>query len=226
MMLNRMCQGTAEAQHRELQTARGMFKQQPCNHEHSRNGCRAGAMCLVAHDTDDPEMIDAEVSEIRYRIFSRLSEMKFALPPEVRWEIGEVAGGYDHDAEETYRRIGRPEPKLMPRPRTHNNSRPPKGSPRRSLTPERASGKGIGGKSSDKGAAMDPDDGPRLRDHTMGEESSPSHEVADHIEYNADDILPEEETACDYDVETEPFQPPANESSDAAMEDDIPTIHA
>ena len=40
------------------------------------------------------------------------------------------------------------------------------------------------------------------------------------------DILLKEEPTCDYDVQTELFQQPANESSNVVMEDDIPTIRA
>ena len=55
-------------------------------------------------------------------------------------------------------------------------------SPRGSITPERGPDKGIGGKG--KGAAMEPADDPRQRDHTTGGDEGPSdQEVADHNEH-------------------------------------------
>ena len=109
----------------------------------------------------------------------------------------------------------------------HDSSRSPKGTPRSSLTPERGSGKGIGGKSKGKGGAMDPAGDPRQRDHTTGADEEVSEpEVADHTEHKENNILPEDESLCDYDVETGPLQQPANESSDAIMEDAIPTGNA
>ena len=50
-------------------------------------------MCLFAHENDEEEFVDTEVSEVRYRIFSELSRGEFSvLPeaPEVLYEIGEI----------------------------------------------------------------------------------------------------------------------------------------
>ena len=226
MMLSRLCRGIAEQQHRELQVARGKFKKEPCRHEFSKHGCDAGPMCLFSHGGDDEEFVDAEVSEVRYRIFSELSRMEFSLPPPILYEIGGISQDAARDAEEAIRRHRRPEPKQIPRPRMHANSRSPKGSPRSSTTPERGSGKGIGGKGKGKGGTMEPADDPRQRDHTTGGDEEPSdQEVADHNEYKENGILLEE-AACDYEVQIELLQQPANEPSDAVMEDDIPTVHA
>ena len=153
--------------------------------------------------------------------------MEFSLPPAILYEIGELSLDAARDAEEVIRRHRRPEPiaKQMPRPRMHANSRSPKGSPRSSITPARVSGKGIGGKGKGEGGTMEPADDPRRRDHTTGGDEVPSgQEVADHSEYKENDFLLDE-PACDCDMQSELLQQPANESSDAVMEDDIPTIH-
>ena len=47
IMISRLCQGTAEEQHTELQMARGRFKVDPCRHEHSKHGCRAGHLMPI-----------------------------------------------------------------------------------------------------------------------------------------------------------------------------------
>ena len=105
----------------------GKFKKEPCRHEFNKHGCDAGRMCLFAHESDEKEFVDAEVSEVRYRIFSELSRVEFSLPPPILDEIGEISLDAARDAEEAIRRHRRPEPKLMPRPRMHANPCSPKG---------------------------------------------------------------------------------------------------
>ena len=228
MMLSRMCRGTPEERSRELQMARGKFKKEPCMHEFNKHGCNAGKICLFSHENDDEEFVDAEVSEVRHRIFSELSRMGFSLPPPILYEIGELSLDASRDAEEAIRRHRRPEPiaKQMPRPRMHANSRSPKGSSRSSNDPEWGSGKCIESKGKGKGGTMELADDPRLRDHTVGDDEEPSdQEVSDHNENKENDVLLEQ-PACDYDVQSELLQQPAAESNDAAMEDDTATIHA
>ena len=51
-------------------------------------------------------------------------------------------------------------------------------------------------------------------------------EVAGPTENNVNGSIPEEGPLCDYDVDTEPTQQSADESGDAIMGIDIPTVEA
>ena len=114
----------------------------------------------------------------------------------------------------------------MPRTRTLERSRSPKGSQRGSLTPERSPGKSIGSKGTGKRETIDTSVGPRQRDHTRSSSSDGDEEVAAATVHNYNSIPPEEEPLCDYDAQIETLLQPANESGDTVMEDVTPTVHA
>ena len=245
-MLSRLVQGSPANQNRELQMARGVFKSSLCRHETSGHGCRAGAMCVFRHRNDDDMLISAEVRDVRFRIYTRLYNDGFTLPPEILYEIGKITLGQLNaalDARARHReRLGE-QAQHAPRLRMHDNSRSPMSpgsSPRESVTPPPRrgpatydelvrinKGKGQGGSP----ATMDVDSDARLRDHTTGgdDEEASDHEVevAAPIENNNMNISsPRSLSSGDREVVIEPIQQLADESGDAIMEGDTPTVEA
>ena len=245
-----LVQGTARNQNRELQMARGVFKSSLCRHGTSGFGCRAGAMCVFRHRNDDDMAIAAEVRAVRLRIYTELYNDGFTLPPEILYEIGKITLGQLNAAlDARARHKERLEEQALPRPRMHDNSRSPRSprsSPRESVTPppRRAPeinwapenydelvrlnmGKGKG----DSPATMDVDSGARMRDHTTGgdDEEASDHEVeavAPIANNNMNINPPRSLTSGGREVITEPIQQLPDESGDAVMGDEAPTVEA
>ena len=83
-MLERMtAPGTPAEQHMKLQILKGLYKTKRCNYDASSGGCKAGDKCCFLHASDNEYIISQRVTPLRREVFTKLYDMKFALPLEL-----------------------------------------------------------------------------------------------------------------------------------------------
>ena len=198
-MLAYKCTGDPWEQHRQLQMLRGVYKSERCKFEIRGGKCFKGSDCCFLHSTDNDNNIDAVVMPFRRRIFMELYDEGFALPIEIRHEIGKMTTlDYQEAARKKEMYEERAEERLQ-RPRMHDDSRSPRSSPsdRDSTTPDPNRNKGNKGKGKGGGDALalmniDEDNSERQRDHTSGDniedEDSDREEAVAPIDVNEGNI--------------------------------------
>ena len=146
-MPSRMTKGNPWQQHRQLQMLKGVLKTTMCNHEHKfPHGCSKGDECVFAHSTDNPAKIDAEVTPLRFKVYTKLYEDKFSPPFEILYEICQISKEqYQAILEKRARHQERLDEQAAnelaartQRPRMHDNSRSPRSIPsdRDCITPD------------------------------------------------------------------------------------------
>ena len=146
-MLPHLVQGSPWEQHRELQMAKGVFRSVQCHHELSRGGCQKGDWCVFRHHDDNPKAIIAnEAGLVRFRIYTKLFNNGYTLPPQILLEIGKITeeqlkaalGARARHQERLDEQAMHEQAARAQRPKMHDNSRSPRSSPRErdSITPD------------------------------------------------------------------------------------------
>ena len=78
----------------ELQMCRGKYKELRCRNVGTTQGCNKGRLgpCPFLHPEDigREEEIAERTAAVRQRVFRAMDRDKYALPPPIRLEIGEI----------------------------------------------------------------------------------------------------------------------------------------
>ena len=238
-MLERMCgNGPPWEQHMRLQMLKGLYRTKRCNYDAS-GGCKAGDKCCFLHASDSEHNMSQMVNPIRREVFTRLYDMKYALPLEHLHEIGKISDQEFDEAMESKLAHEEREDRRRTRPR---RSRSPMSSASsggsRTPTPHmRGSGSGQGNPLAT--ADANENNAGRQRDNTFAglenraeDDDSDLEGVAAPVEANDGDIkieiLPETVQTPLHgtgDID-EPTLQLAQEDADAAMSIDPPIVEA